>query len=495
MTDNSTANASGAVVREEAWLSVEVAVERRARTGAPSLFTADARTRPEAMHDLHAEPGQLDRTAAELARLGFRVLQTSRLSISVECPASLFTEIFGTELAEQDVVREPAPAPARPLATSYLAPTPDATWAPPPVLEGLVERAYIQPPYLYFESPVPPRVDYHHLRVPGDVATLLRAPQVHREGITGRGVTVAMIDSGFHLDHPYFVGNGYTMSRMLAPGASLLDRDENGHGTAESANIFAVAPDVTFLGVKAGPSLAAAFKATAQQRPDVISVSLGFDLRGLDGLPQPALPNFLKVLEAEITDAVADGIVVVFSAGNGHIAFPGMHPDVISAGGAYIDEDLSLQASDYASAFSSIVYPGRAVPDVAGLVGMQPDADYIMLPLPAGCEIDQDGSAHDGTARDDGWAVISGTSAAAPQIAGVIALLKQQDPALSPADVKAVLRATARDVTDGNANPGSNPVRRPNGQVTGQPIAAGIGPDGATGHGLVDAFAAWKQVV
>jgi subtilisin family serine protease len=111
-----------------------------------------------------------------------------------------------------------------------------------------------------------------------------------------------------------------------------------------------------------------------------------------------------------------------------------MHPDVISAGGAYIDEDLSLQASDYASAFSSIVYPGRAVPDVAGLVGMQPDADYIMLPLAAGCEIDQGGSAHDGTAHDDGWAVISGTSAAAPQIAGVIALLKQQDPALSPAE-------------------------------------------------------------
>jgi hypothetical protein len=167
MTDSSTANASGAVAGEEALLSVEVAVERRARTAAPSLFTADARTRPEAMRELHAEPGQLDRTAAELARLGFRVLQTSRLSISVECPASLFTEIFGTELAEQDVVRAAAPAPARPLATSYLAPTPDATWAPPPVLEGLVERAYIQPPYLYFESPMPPRVDYHHLRVPG----------------------------------------------------------------------------------------------------------------------------------------------------------------------------------------------------------------------------------------------------------------------------------------------------------------------------------------
>ena len=205
------------------------------------------------------------------------------------------------------------------------------------------------------------------------------------------------------------------------------------------------------------------------------------------------MPGLLRPLEAEIANAVAIGITVVFSAGNGHISFPGMHPDVISAGGAFVDEDMQRQASDYASAFRSLIYPGRSVPDVAGLVGMQPDADYIMLPLEPGCRIDREVSEHDGTAPDDGWSVISGTSAAAPQLAGVCALLKQKDPDLSPAEIREVLKRTARDVTRGQANEASNPVRVDN-QVRFEPIEASPGPDGATGHGLVDAFAAWQQV-
>jgi subtilisin family serine protease len=124
---------------------------------------------------------------------------------------------------------------------------------------------------------------------------------------------------------------------------------------------------------------------------------------------------------------------------------------------------------------------------------MQPHANYIMLPLEPNCEIDGEVSDHDGTEPDDGWSVISGTSAAAPQLAGVCALLKQKNPGLSPAEVKAVLNRTARDVTEGQANKTSNPVRVDN-RVELVPIKAGIGPDGATGHGLVDAFAAWQQV-
>ena len=49
-------------------------------------------------------------------------------------------------------------------------------------------------------------------------------------------------------------------------------------------------------------------------------------------------------------------------------------------------------------------------------------------------------STGDGTAVDDGWGVFSGTSAAAPQLAGVCALLLAKNQSLTPADVKAVLR-------------------------------------------------------
>ena len=59
-----------------------------------------------------------------------------------------------------------------------------------------------------------------------------------------------MIDSGFAHSHPYFPANGYSSSVVLAPGAIDRSADGNGHGTGESANIFAAAPGVTFIGVK-----------------------------------------------------------------------------------------------------------------------------------------------------------------------------------------------------------------------------------------------------
>jgi subtilisin family serine protease len=109
-----------------------------------------------------------------------------------------------------------------------------------------------------------------------------------------------------------------------------------------------------------------------------------------------------------------------------------------------------------------------------------------MLPIPSGCEIDRDGAAHDGTTNSDGWGVFSGTSAAAPQLAGICALLLEKNPSLTAGDIKAVLKRTSGDVTDGRANPASDP------RGAGLPARAGF--DGATGAGLADAFAAFLQV-
>jgi subtilisin family serine protease len=159
---------------------------------------------------------------------------------------------------------------------------------------------------------------------------------------------------------------------------------------------------------------------------------------------------------------------------------------VISAGGVFVDQAGRMRASDYASAFKSRIYSGRTVPDFCGLVGLLPHADYIMLPIPPGCDLDREEGAHDGTTKTDGWGVFSGTSAAAPQLAAVCALLLERNPGLTPGDIKAVLKRTARDVTSGNANPASDPAR--------SGLRAKAGFDGATGAGLVDAFAAFQQV-
>jgi subtilisin family serine protease len=438
-----------------------------------------------------------------LERLGFRVTVRGQLSVSVRGSRELFERTFGTRLSPARVGHE---MNAVPQAASVLYPLAGAPWEPDPALSGLIDDAYIQWPHLYFNqrfapppSPLPPRVAGHHLRVPGDVSLLLNVDRVHRAGTTGKGVRVAMIDSGFAHGHGYFVERDYTTSTLLAPGATRTDLDGNGHGTGESANLLAVAPDVTFFGIKLdnetdpnlGASVLEGFQEALRHSPQVISVSLGYDLCPADPATGrrtsndhlTSLPNGLKALEAEIQAAVADGIVVVFSAGNGHVAFPGMMPEVISAGGVFVAEDGQMRASDYASAFASRIYPGRHVPDFCGLVGEAANgAAYIMLPVPPGSELDRLG---DGTAGE-GWGVFSGTSAAAPQLAGVCALLLSANPGLTASDLKSVLRASARDVVLGAANAASNEDRG------GMP--AGTGADGATGAGLVDAFAARRLV-
>ena len=480
---------------------LRIAVTFRREADGLGLTRFGARMTAGVVRDFLPEESTVGRAMDAMVRQGFRVTRRGRLSLSIRGQRHDFERVFGTQLEE---VRLDA-GPAGTLSTnSVYFPPPGAPWKPDASIASLVDDAYIQWPHIYMQqrfnappSPLPPRIDYHHLRVPGDVSLVLNAARVHREGTTGRGVRVAMIDSGFAHGHPYFEEMGYNTSIVLAPGASHPGRDGNGHGTGESANVFAVAPDVTFIGVKLdneddpplGASILEGFQEALEHNPQVISVSLGYDLvdRFSPGRTHlTSLPNSLKALEAEVQAAVAEGIIVVFSAGNGHVAFPGMMPEVISAGGTYVAVDGAMSASSYASAFESKIYHGRHVPDVCGLVGLANNhADYIMLPLEGGCVIDDDNAGHDGTDPNDGWGVFSGTSAAAPQIAGVCALLLSRVPGLTSSDVVQILRRTARDVTSGSANPASN---------EGTALNASFGFDGATGAGLIDAFAAWRQV-
>jgi subtilisin family serine protease len=349
--------------------------------------------------------------------------------------------------------------------------------------EGLLEGIAIEEPvYPHAATAYPPTKAYWHLDVPADVALGLNAERVHRAGITGRGITVAMVDSGWQ-SHPFFTDRAYRVDPVvLGPGTADPNFDENGHGTGESANIFATAPDIRLQPVKTAAAsgalvnVTAAFNAAAALGPDIITNSWGSSVRDL---PLSAAD---QALAAAVAAAVISGITVVFSAGNGGWGFPGQHPDVISVGGVDIAQDGTLRASDYTSGFMSNVYPGRRVPDVSGLVGMRPGAKLIMLPVPAGCALDSglSGGTHpngDETAPDDGWAAFSGTSAAAPQIAGVCALMKQACPRLTSTEIRAILMQTARDVTTGNNHPNfGNP--------------ATVGPDLATGNGLVDAHKA-----
>ena len=422
----------------------------------------------------------------KLIAAGFEVLAVNEIAISISAPPETYEKAFNTKIVaeERPVIKEMGE-----LTTATFVECPDTK------MNGFIdtrntnfadclEGVAISEPIYFMSNPTAfaPTKPYWHLDVPSGVSLGLNADKAHRAGVTGRGVNVVMVDSGWY-KHPFFTERGYKAitPTILGPSTANPNNDEVGHGTGESANIFAAAPDVKFRMVKVSfVNALGAFNVAVGMNPHIISCSWGSDKR----LPNSLSANDL-LLGTAISNAVSRGIVVVFSAGNGSFGFPGQHPDVISAGGAFMNPDGSTRASDYASGFISPNYVNRRCPDLCGLVGMKPKAAYIMLPVEPNDQIDialsSGGAAHpfgDGTSDKDGWAAFSGTSAAAPQLAGVCALIKQIKPNLTPFQIREILKKTARDVTTGNSS------------IDATGAAATVGNDLATGAGLVDAFAA-----
>ncbi|MEE9377450.1 MAG: S8 family serine peptidase [Candidatus Lokiarchaeia archaeon] len=443
-----------------------------------SMFEPDVTVTQENFENFIPRGDTATQTALKLQKLGFRILNVGTFSVSGEASKKLWEDTFQTQVEKVSLpLSKDHPEIGERFFLSHVAGNP---FKIPDELANFVERAYPQRPPTFFESPLPPPLNYPHLDVPGDISLILRADKVHREGITGNGVLVVMPDSGF-FNHAFYQWRDYKYSRTISPDAIGVEFDAVGHGTAEAANIFSCAPDIEFLGIKMGINPTLAFKTAVELNPAIITCSWGWSCKD-------ALPNYLKPLESEIIRAVNKlGITVIFAAGNGQYGFPGQMPQVISAGGVYAhrsvrNDDFKLEASNYASSFISNIYPGRTVPDICGLVGMMPRGIYISLPLQPKCYIDQGLSGggfpdRDETDPDDGWAVLSGTSAAAPQIAGVCALLKQTQPSLAPELIKKILCASARDVEEGESRMGDR---------------AGIGFDSATGPGLIDAYKAFR---
>lgn len=332
-------------------------------------------------------------------------------------------------------------------------------------------------------SPIPPTVPQYHLRVPDDIAVGLGATGAHRAGDFGNNVRVAMVDSGQYA-HPFFAAHGYN----VRPAVTVVPQtdpggDPVGHGTGESANIFAIAPGAQLEPYRASNNAGrlvgalAGFLAAKAASPDILTNSWGGDG---PFPPQGPPDNFDIAWALEIIDAIQQGIVVIFSAGNGSFTIEPQVPGVLAAGGTYMENDIDLRASNYSSGYNSPWVNNRVVPDVCGLVGLLPRAAYIMLPVPPRSALDigpsqpEFGAPGDGTAANDGWGLFSGTSAAAPQLAGIAALIKGVRPGARPAQVIAAMTRTAIDVRVGNCHPRfNNPAQ--------------LGDDFATGAGLANA--------
>ncbi|GAB2811808.1 S8 family peptidase [Lentzea nigeriaca] len=247
------------------------------------------------------------------------------------------------------------------------------------------------------------------------------APQAWQAGITGKGVKVAVIDSGVDEKHPDLQGKQVAEKNFTnAPDAT----DEVGHGTHVASTIASkgekyrgVAPDAEILDAKVcrargcdDSAILAAMQWAAEQGAQVVNMSLsGPDTPGID-----------PVEEAVNRISRDTGTLFVVAAGNAG------RPETIGSPGS-AESSLTVGAvdrNDGIAPFSSRgpAADGAVKPDVTA-----PGVDIM--------------AAEAGT---QGHVAMSGTSMATPHVAGVVALLKQQHPDWTGQQLKATVIASAK---------------------------------------------------
>jgi serine protease AprX len=418
----------------------------------------------------------------QLSEHGVRAQRTARDRLETSLSVKDIEKRFDVSIAERNIPKDYRLADGK---KQYLAPTSELTV--PDDLKDKIEFAYVPRPIQYHAGPpsfIAPQQPVYHLSL-DDVRMALGASRCHRRGWTGKGIKVAMADSGFFV-HPYFERNGYSLIPTASPGSGDPSIDLVGHGTGEAANIFAMAPDCTVYGVKEGTNAAGTLETCIGLKPHIMTNSWGWDIDTQTKTQLKATDanfyNEMVDIETLLLEAVEAGITVCFSAGNGHHSFPASIKEMIAVGGASLHADgTTIEASNYASSFASKLYAGRKVPDFCGIVGRSssktPLAGHIMLPVPPGCELD--GENFSPAKKGAGWGIFSGTSAASPQAAGIAALVLGIDKSLSPSQVRSVLQNSATDVATGKSAMGT---------------LAKTGKDDATGSGLINAFKACEAV-
>ncbi|HML13447.1 MAG TPA: S8 family serine peptidase [Xanthobacteraceae bacterium] len=462
--------------------------------GSESFFGKGSKKLRKSSKPFHAKKGDRDSVRHDLEKNGFNIIAESALGISVAAAPGAYEDITGGKLTAKERLMHTESGQKRYVTHLDIEgpKQPDTLGVGTVKSKSLkIDGIVLERPRVYLAmspSPIPPNSPKFYLRVPTDVAVALNAASAQQRGLRGEGVTIAMPDSGWYR-HPYFTAHGYNVKTPIAvvPGTDRA-KDPQGHGTGESANIFAIAPGAELQPIRASDNngdlvgAIAGFLKAKELRPRIITSSWGGDGPYPPTSPTPNEADM--TIATEIQDAIEQGILVVFSAANGQFSVEPQVPGVLSAGGVFVDGNGEMRASDYASGYKSPWFDHHVVPTVCGLVGLLPRAQYLMLPVPPGCSLDTEESqpssndpTTDGTRPDDGWALFSGTSAAAPQVAGAAAVLLGAKPNLTPAQIVEALTKTAIDVVTGHCHPRFNNPATP-------------GADLATGPGLLDLGAA-----
>jgi subtilisin len=254
-------------------------------------------------------------------------------------------------------------------------------------------------------------------------------PNTTWQGRTGRGVRVAVVDSGIDTEHPALKGKIKESVEAVVEDGKInfhpsTSGDQAGHGTACAGIITSIAPDVELYSVKvlgpnasgSGEMFLAGLDYAIKQKFQVVNLSLGTTKR-----------DYFAPVHDLLDRAYHAGCILVAAANN--LPQPS-YPSIFSS------SLVSVVKREGGDPFNFGYRYGRVIELVAP--GVQVETTW-----PGG-----------------GYRQLTGNSFACPYIAGIVALLLEAYPNLTPFQVKTILYTLAQRNQERAASttPDTNPA-------------------------------------
>ncbi|USG65342.1 S8 family serine peptidase [Brevibacillus ruminantium] len=231
-------------------------------------------------------------------------------------------------------------------------------------------------------------------------------------------IKIAVLDTGVDYNHPDLQGNLLPGVNLVNPSKSAQDDSLNGHGTAVTGVLAARGNNgIGVSGVLWNARILPIKVLDKYGETDVELLAKGIQTAIDRGakiiLMSVSSMSYSKSLTAAVLRAEASGVLVVAASGNeaNRVAYPAAYPTVVAVGA--VRDNLTPLHDSNTGPELNLVAPGF------NIYTTKPNGKY-------------------GT--------FSGTSAAAPQVAGAAALLLARYPNMTPLDIRQMLYQTAFDL-------------------------------------------------
>lgn len=255
-----------------------------------------------------------------------------------------------------------------------------------------------------------------------------------KQGSTGKGVRIAIVDTGIDVNHPDLKGSIYGSVNYVKGAKSGID--DNGHGTHVAGIIAAKDNSIGSVGIAPGARLysvkvmnkdgigsvsdiSRGIRWSIDHKMQIINLSLGMTDDEL-GTSQ------FRQLEKVLNEAYRKGILIVAASGNDGVSpveYPANFPSVIAVGAA--SEGRKPVWADFSNYSNKIevIAPG----------------DFVYSTIPRYMRGEFSGRM--------GYDYYMGTSMASPYVAGFLAILKQRNPHYSASKLRTfALRKNVMDI-------------------------------------------------